>query len=89
MYIAISFVTIGTHSYGDKDQIASLSILISKGLGPIGTYITTILAIFISFSAVHANIAGFSRMIYAQAREGHFPSLLSYTLNFKLQLGYY
>ena len=77
MYIAISFVTIGTHSYGDKDQIASLSILISKGLGPIGTYITTILAIFISFSAVHANIAGFSRMIYAQAREGHFPSFFA------------
>ncbi|SCC38423.1 Protein of unknown function [Bacillus thuringiensis] len=84
MYIAISFVTIGTHSYGDKDQIASLSILISKGLGPIGT-----LAIFISFSAVHADIAVFSRMIYAQAREGHFPSLLSYILNLKLQLGYY
>ncbi len=77
MYIAISFVTIGTHSYGDKDQIASLSILISKGLGPIGTYITTILAIFISFSAVHANIAVFSRMIYAQAREGHFPSFFA------------
>lgn len=77
LYIGISFVTIGTQSFGNTDEIASINLLISKGIGQIGTYITTILALFITFSTVHANIAGFSRMIYAQSREGKFPAFFS------------
>ncbi|MFT8872686.1 MAG: amino acid permease [Sporolactobacillus sp.] len=83
LYISISFVTVGTHSYGGNN-VASLSMLISKGLGTFGTLITTLLALFITFSAVHANIAGFSRMVYAQARDGLFPSFFG-VLNAKHQ----
>lgn len=77
LYISISYVTIGTHSYGSKSGITSLSLLISKGLGSAGTLLTAALALFITFSSVHANIAGFSRMVYAQAREGNFPSFFA------------
>ncbi len=38
-----------------------------------GVYVTVCLALFITFATIHANIAGFSRMVYALAREGHIP----------------
>lgn len=76
LYISISFVTIGTHSYGGN-HIASLNMLVSKSLGASGAFFTTALALFITFSTVHANIAGFSRMVYAQARDGNFPSFFA------------
>jgi amino acid efflux transporter len=77
LYLLLSFVTIGTHAYGMKNGVASLSMLISKGWGHSGIVVTTVLALFITFSTIHANIAGFSRMVYAQAREGVFPSQLA------------
>lgn len=73
LYIMLSFVTIGTHSYGENGEIASLAMLISKGAGESGVYVTVCLALFITFATIHANIAGFSRMVYALAREGHIP----------------
>nr|MDH3082869.1 amino acid permease [Bacillus subtilis] len=73
LYILLSFVTVGTHSYGENGEIASLVMLISKGAGESGVYVTVCLALFITFATIHANIAGFSRMVYALAREGHIP----------------
>lgn len=73
LYIMLSFVTVGTHSYGENGEIASLAMLISKGAGESGVYVTVCLALFITFATIHANIAGFSRMVYALAREGHIP----------------
>jgi amino acid efflux transporter len=77
LYLSISFVTVGTQAYGANKGVSSLSLLISKGWGRIGTVTTTLLALFITFSTVHANLAGFSRMVYAQARDGHFPGILA------------
>jgi amino acid efflux transporter len=77
LYLSISFVTVGTQAYGANKGVSSLSLLISKGWGRIGTVTTTLLALFITFSTVHANLAGFSRMVYAQARDGHFPEILA------------
>ncbi|MCO7125889.1 amino acid permease [Sporolactobacillus shoreicorticis] len=77
LYLLVSFVTIGTHAYGTSNGMASLSMLVAKGWGHSGIIITTVLALFITFSTVHANIAGFSRMVYAQARAGCFPAKLA------------
>jgi amino acid efflux transporter len=77
LYLSISFVTVGTQAYGANKGVSSLSLLISNGWGRVGTVVTTLLALFITFSTVHANIAGFSRMVYAQARDGHFPEILA------------
>ncbi|MET1248917.1 amino acid permease [Sporolactobacillus sp. STCC-11] len=78
IYLSISFVTVGTQAYGANKGISSLSLLISKGWGHSGIIVTTVLALFITFSTVHANIAGFSRMVYAQARAGSFPAQLAH-----------
>lgn len=77
LYLSIAFVTIGTRSYGSRAELAPLSVLIEIRFGRIGSSLTSILALLISFGAIHANIAGFSRMIYAQAREKDFPKLFS------------
>ncbi|CAM3192239.1 APC family permease [Sporolactobacillus spathodeae] len=76
LYLLLSFVTVGTHAYGDG-RMASLSLLLSAAFGSLGTILVTLLALFITFIAVHANIAGFSRMVYAQARDGYFPKFFS------------
>ncbi|MFC9320990.1 APC family permease [Bacillus subtilis] len=77
LYLSVSFVTVGTGSYGNEEGLAPLSILIAKGFGNIAGSLTTILALLIPFGAVHTNIAGFSRMVYAQAREGDFPKIFA------------
>ncbi|OCB92732.1 putative amino acid permease YecA [Bacillus amyloliquefaciens] len=73
LYTLTAYVTVGTHAYGDEKGIASLNLLMANGMGRTGVYITACLALFITFSTVHANIAGFSRMVYAMSREGHIP----------------
>lgn len=74
LYFAISFVTVGTKAYGLSAAVAPLNILVGRGFGPAATIFTTFLALLITFGAIHINVAGFSRMIYAQAREGDFPA---------------
>lgn len=73
LYVMTAFVTVGTHAYGSGKGIASLNLLMANGAGESGVYITACLALFITFSTIHANIAGFSRMVYAMSREGHIP----------------
>ncbi|MFT8390314.1 MAG: amino acid permease [Sporolactobacillus sp.] len=83
LYLLLAFVTVGTHAYGGA-RTASLSLLLSSNFGPFGTAVVAVLAVFITFSAVHANIAGFSRMVYAEARAGYFPAYFS-VLHKKMQ----
>lgn len=77
LYLAIAFVTVGAKAYGTNEGLAPLSILVKKGFGSIAGLFTAILALLISFGAIQTNIAGFSRMIYAQAREGDFPAIFT------------
>ncbi|RIV19556.1 amino acid permease [Alicyclobacillaceae bacterium I2511] len=76
LYVALSVVTVGTHAYGSKNGIAPLSLLVGIGLGPIGSVVTGGVALLITMVAIHGNVAGFSRMVYAQARQGDFPAML-------------
>lgn len=77
LYIAISFTTIGTYTDTTLNNSASLSSMMALGFGKSAGMLTAILAVLIAFACIHANIAGFSRLIYAQAREGYFPSFLA------------
>jgi amino acid efflux transporter len=77
LYVSIAFVTVGTHAYGADVGVAPLSILVGIGFGRIGTDLTAFLALLVTFGGLHMNIAGFSRMVYAQAREGDFPKLFA------------
>ena len=77
LYVALSWVTVGTHSYGKVNSKTSMSHLIGTGLGHTGSVITGILALVITLVSIHGNVTGFSRMVYAQARSGDFPAFLA------------
>lgn len=75
LYVALSFVTVGTHAYGGINNLAPLSQLVGIGLGRVGALVTGGVALLISMVAIQGNVAGFSRMVYAQARTGDFPAI--------------
>ncbi|UHA73792.1 amino acid permease [Paenibacillus sp. 481] len=77
LYVALAFVTVGTKAYGANVGVAPLSTLVGIAFGPIASNFTALLAILVSFAGLHTNIAGFTRMVYAQAREGDFPSVFA------------
>jgi amino acid efflux transporter len=76
LYVALSIVTVGTHAYGTVGGAAPLSQLVGIGLGRAGSLITGGAALLITMVAIHGNVAGFSRLVYSQARAGVFPSFL-------------
>ncbi len=78
LYIALAVATVGTHAYGKDVGLVPLSALVSIALGHFGVQLTTFLALLITFGGIHMNIAGFSRLIYAQARAGDFPKVFTY-----------
>lgn len=75
LYVAVEYVTIGTKSYGASFAMAPLAALLEEGFGQVAYDATAFLALLITFGTIHTNIAGFSRMVYAQAREGDFPKV--------------
>lgn len=77
LYLGIAVVTVGTHSYGQNVGLAPLSLLMALGFGKVASALTAVLALIITFATAHTNIAGFSRMMYAQAREGDFPRVFA------------
>ena len=76
LYVTLAVVTVGTRSYGASTHGAPLSQLVGLGLGGAGSLVTGIVALMITLVAIQGNVAGFSRMIYSQAREGVFPAWL-------------
>lgn len=77
LYLSISWVTIGTNIYNTPNSITALSALIALSFGKTTGSIIAILTILITFCSIHANIAGFSRIIFHEARDGEFPKLLA------------
>ncbi|MCY0874943.1 MAG: amino acid permease [Firmicutes bacterium] len=77
LYLALAIVTVGTRAYTGHMGLAPLSELVARGFGPAFSSLTAVLALLITFGTVHTNTASFSRMIYAQARDGHFPRILA------------
>jgi amino acid efflux transporter len=77
LYTSMSFVTIGTKIYVSDNGVTPLSSLITLSFGKTSGHIVAILTVLITFCTIHANIAGFSRIIYNGSREGEFPKLFS------------
>ncbi len=77
LYVLLAVATVGTHAYGRAESIAPLSQLVGIGLGHTGSTVTGGVALLITLVAVHGNMAGFSRMVYAQARAGDFPAIFA------------
>ena len=73
-YVAISFVMVGNGLYRDTTASGAMLGLISRSLGDNAATAVALLGFLICYCPVHTFIAGFSRLVYAQARTGEFPS---------------
>ncbi|UNO42965.1 tyrosine 2,3-aminomutase [Streptomyces sp. MST-110588] len=76
VYCLSAVVTVGSGVYAAAAGLAPVSALAADALGPAAGAATAFFALCCSFVAVHTNIAGFSRLMYAQAREGLLPRSL-------------
>jgi len=73
LYLAIAFVTVGTGAYLDPSNVAALAGMVAKGWGHWAGAITAVLGFLVCYGTIHTYVAGFSRLVYAQARQGDFP----------------
>jgi amino acid efflux transporter len=77
LYCLSAVVMVGSGVYGAASGLAPVSVLAEDSLGPVAGSATAVFALCCSFVAVHTNIAGFSRLMYAQARDGKLPGSLA------------
>lgn len=72
-YLLLSFVTVGTHTYGEKGAAAPLSVLMSKTIGLHAGIATAIVACIVCLGTLNVYLAGSSRLGYALAKERKLP----------------
>jgi amino acid efflux transporter len=77
LYIAISFVIVGTAAYQDSSPLTALVKLISFQGGNGAVALISVLGCAACYCPVHIYIAGLSRLIYAQARAGELPPIFA------------
>ena len=77
LYLSLAFVTIGTLAYLGPGNTAALVNMVAKGWGPWAGTITAILGVIVCYGTIHTYVAGFSRLVYAQARQGDFPGFFA------------
>jgi amino acid efflux transporter len=73
VYILLSVVTVGTHTYGDASMKAPLSVLMSKTIGVSAGLATAIVACIVCLGTLNVYLASSSRLGYALAKEQKFP----------------
>ena len=74
VYIAIAWVMVGNGLYQDTTPSGAMLGLIGRGLGAEAAFAVSCLGFAVCYCPVHTFIAGFSRLVYAQARKGEFPA---------------
>lgn len=77
LYLLVAFVTVGTRAYQEPSNIAALAGMVAKGWGDWAGTITAILGFLVCYGTIHTYVAGFSRLVYAQARQGDFPAFFA------------
>lgn len=73
LYIAVAFVIVGTNVYQSQSPLTSMITLVAYRWGNIAGILVAFLGFIVCYCPVHTFIAGFSRLVYAQARDGNFP----------------
>lgn len=73
LYLAVAFVTVGTGVYKTTTPITAMVTLVTYRWGDIAGMSIAILGFIVCYCPIHTFIAGFSRLVYAQARDKHFP----------------
>lgn len=74
VYTLLSVVTVGTGTYGEKGTIAPLAALMSHSLGLTAGLATAVIACIVCLGTLNVYAASSSRLGYALAEEGKFPS---------------
>ena len=72
VYLALAFVIVGSGVYRDGANTAMIS-LIRLRWGDAAASAVALLGFVICYCPLHTYTAGFSRLLYSQAREGFFP----------------
>jgi len=77
LYVSVAIAAVGSRAYEAEGSIAPFAAMLSNALGLYGAIGTAILAVIIIFGTVNAYTTGMSRVIYATAKEGGLPRILS------------
>lgn len=77
LYLLVALVTVGTKAYIGPAHVAALANMVAKGWGRWAGIITAVLGFVVCYGTIHTYVAGFSRLVYAQARQGDFPYCLA------------
>lgn len=77
LYLGVAAVTVGTGAYGDGISGGSLAYIMQRFTGPVGSWITACLAVFVCLGTVNAYVGAASRVAYSLAREGAGPAGLA------------
>lgn len=76
VYIAIALVIVGSGVYKTGNPNIAMVTLVGNRWGEKAGSLIAILGFIVCYCPVHTYTAGFSRLIYSQAREGYFPKVL-------------
>ena len=74
LYLAVAFVTVGTNVYLSDSPLTAMITLATYRWGDNAGLLVAVLGIIACYCPVHTFLAGFSRLVYAQARDGSFPA---------------
>jgi amino acid efflux transporter len=77
LYLLLALAIVGTGAYLGRDKVAALAVMVSQGWGKSAGMVVAVLGFAVCYGAIHTYVAGFSRLVYAQARLGDFPVFFS------------
>lgn len=76
LYLSLAFVTVGTEVYHSGNPVTAVVTLVAFRWGDMAGTLVALLGFIVCYCPVHTYVAGFSRLVYAQARDGNFPKYL-------------
>lgn len=74
LYLGLAYVTIGTGVYLGPAKLTALTALLGNGWGRMAGSIVALLGVAACYATIHTYVAGFSRLVYSEARAGNFPA---------------
>ncbi|GAA0462744.1 amino acid permease [Alkalibacillus silvisoli] len=78
LFLALSFVTIGTATYGSQESnLSPIGVIMGDSLGMGAKVVTAVLALVICTGTVNAFFASLTQLGYSLSRDGAFPKLFS------------
>jgi amino acid efflux transporter len=76
-YLLLALAVVGTRSYVGQQKAAALAAMVLESWGKPAGAVVAVLGFLVCYGTIHTYVAGFSRLVYAQARQGDFPRFLA------------